>query len=97
MASCNKKRNFRYFCIVSTGKKLHHSVDYFFSLIKFIPHLLEIANFRSKYFKLSKIYTDLGGIKYYNMVCPPVRDITTRYIARGFLIVQADKLWRNYY
>ena len=28
-----------------------------------IPPLLEIANFSTKYFILSKVYTDKGGIK----------------------------------
>ena len=32
-------------------------------LIVFIPPMAEIANFNKKYFTLSKIYTDEGGIK----------------------------------
>ena len=47
--------------------------------------LPEIANFISKYFMLSKVYTDEGGAKYlYNGWSAYVGDN---------LLVQADKQW----
>ena len=55
--------------------------------------LPEVGYFSMKYFILSKVYTDEGGVNSYTKVCPPVREI----IASLTLLVQADEPWYDYY
>ena len=46
------------------------------SLLKFVPLLPEIAKFCTKYFILSKVYTDEVDMNIsYFMVCLPVQEI----------------------
>ena len=46
---------------------------------------------------MSKVYTDVGGIKYLYHVCPPVRKIFHSLKLVDYLHVQADNPWYNYY
>ena len=55
------------------------------------------TNFTMKYLVMSKVYTDVGGIKYLNHVCPPVRKIIHSLKLVDYLHVQADNPWYNYY
>ena len=59
-----------------------------------IPSLPHITNFSTKYFILSKIYTDEGGIKIVIpcLVCPPVWEtIHLQKKLVDYLLIQADK------
>ena len=49
-------------------------------------------NFRTKYFILSKFYTDEGGIKCFTTVCLPDREIIHSLKLVDNLLGQADKL-----
>ena len=56
-----------------------------------------LTNFGIKYIIRYKVYTDVGGIKYYTIVLPPVREIMHLLKLADYLHVQADKPWCNYY
>ena len=45
---------------------------------------------------MCKIYTDIGGINKYIMVCSHVREIIHSPKLVGYLHVQADKHWYMY-
>ena len=44
-----------------------------------------------------KVYTDVCGIKQLYHVCPPVRKIIHSLKLVGYLHIQADNPWYNYY
>ena len=46
---------------------------------------------------MCKVYTDVGGIKYFYYVCPPVRKIIHSLKLVDYLHVQADNPRYNYY
>ena len=50
-----------------------------------------------KYLVMCKVYTDVCGIKQLYHVCPPVRKIIHSLKLVGYLHVQADNPWHNYY
>ena len=46
---------------------------------------------------MCKVYTDIGGIKYLYNVFPPVRKIIHSLNLVGYLHIQVDNPWYNYY
>ena len=55
-----------------------------------IPALSDVANFNTKYFILSKVYTDEDGINSYTMVCPPAWEIIHSLKLVDYLLVPTD-------
>ena len=56
-----------------------------------------LANFRTIYLVMCKVYTDVGGIKQLYHVCPSVRKIIHSLKLVDYLHVQADNASNNYY
>ena len=56
-----------------------------------------LTNFSTKYLMMCKVYTDVGGIKLLNHVCPPVRKIIHSLKLVDYLHVHAENPWYNYY
>ena len=56
-----------------------------------------LTNLNTKYLVMCKVYTDVGGINYLYLVCPPVRKIIHSLKRIDYLHVQADNPWYNYY
>ena len=71
----------KYFDISNSTGSFFYSV-----LIVNYTVLPEVGYFSMKYFILSKVYTDEGGVNSYTKGCPPVREI----IASLNLLVQAE-------
>ena len=60
-------------------------------------HYTTFTNFSMKYHLMCKVYTDVGGIKWLYHVCQLVRKIIHSLKLVGYLHVQADNPWNNYY
>ena len=56
-----------------------------------------LTNFSTKYLMMCKVYTDVGGIKLLNHVCPPVRKIIHSLKLVDYLHVHAENPWYNYH
>ena len=55
------------------------------------------TNLSMKHLVMSKVYIDVGGIKYLCHVCPHVRKIINSLKLVDYLHVKADNPWYNYY